>query len=85
MLGCADAEQLDWATAQGRVIYTYNAGDFCRMHSEYVRRERRHAGIVIGDQQTGSIGQELRRLLKLTEAKTAEAMEDSLEFLSNWG
>ena len=84
ILSCTDEEQLDWATEQGRVIYTYNAGDFCHLHSDYLRRERHHAGIVIGDQQTLSVGHTVRRVLKLGEVKTAEDMKDHLEFLSNW-
>jgi hypothetical protein len=40
VLGSADEEQLDWAAQQGRVIYTYNAADFCRLHSVYVREGR---------------------------------------------
>ncbi|MGL5062570.1 MAG: DUF5615 family PIN-like protein [Microcoleus sp.] len=31
-LSCTDEEQLIWATARGRVIYTLNVGDFCRLH-----------------------------------------------------
>ena len=84
LLGYTDEQQLDWAKDEGRVIYTYNASDFCRLHSDYLSRGRRHAGIIIGDQQTTSIGEEMRRLLKLSEAKSAEAMENNLEFMSNW-
>jgi hypothetical protein len=69
-----DEEQLNWATDQGRVIYTHNASDFCRLHASRLQEGRRHAGIIIGDQQTVSIGAEMRRLLKLGDAKTAEAM-----------
>ncbi len=85
MLGLMDEEQLAWAAQQGRVIYSYNAADFCRLHSAWIRGGRRHGGIVIGDQQTTSIGVEMRRQLKLADARTSETMENCLEFLSNWG
>ena len=84
LLRCTDEEQLVWAAERGRTIYTYNASDFCRLHSEFLRAGRHHAGIIVGDQQTVSIGEELRRLLRICEAKTADDMRDSLEFLSNW-
>lgn len=84
VLGYTDQEQLEWAREQGRVIYTYNAVDFCRLHSQYLQHGRHHAGIIIGDQQTLSIGEEMRKLLKLCAAKTAEAIADNLEFLGNW-
>ncbi len=84
LLRSLDEAQLAWAFEQGRTLYTYNASDFCRLHSEFLRQERHHAGIIIGDQQTVSIGEELRRLINISEAKTAADMKDSLEFLSNW-
>jgi len=84
ILGRPDEEQLSWATEKGPVIYTYNAADFCRLHSAYLKEGRRHTGIIIGDQQSVSIGEEMRQLLKLGDTKTAEAMESQLEFLSNW-
>jgi len=84
LLRCSDEEQLVWAAGQGTTLYTYNASDFCRLHADFLRLGRHHAGIIIGDQQTTSVGEELRRLLRITEAKTASDMGDSLEFLSNW-
>ena len=36
------------------------------------------------DQQVLSIGEQLRRLLRIGEARTAADIADKLEFLSNW-
>jgi hypothetical protein len=47
MLGCTDEEQLGWSTGQGRVIYSYNAADFCRLHSAYVSEGRNHRGTLL--------------------------------------
>jgi hypothetical protein len=84
LLQCSDEKQLAWAFEQGCAIYTYNASDFCRLHSEFIRHGRHHAGIIIGDQQVLSIGEETRRLLKISDARTVADMRDNLEFLSNW-
>ena len=84
LLQCSDERQLTWAAEQGRAVYTYNASDFCRLHSEFIRQGRHHAGIIIGDQQVLSIGEQVRRLLRIGEARTAADMGDQLEFLSNW-
>lgn len=84
LLRCSDEEQLVWASEQGRTLYTYNASDFCRLHSEFLHQGRHHAGIIIADQQTVSIGEEIRRLINLSDAKIATDMKDNLEFLSNW-
>ena len=85
LLRFSDEEQLAWAADQGRALFTYNASDFCRLHAGFLRQGRHHAGIIIGDQQTASIGEEIRRLIRISESKTAVEMNDCLEFLSNWG
>jgi hypothetical protein len=84
LAGHSDEEQLEWSTQQGCVIYTYNACDFCRLHAAFLQQGRHHSGIIIGDQQAVSIGEEMRRLLRISDARTAPEMEDRLEFLSNW-
>jgi hypothetical protein len=52
----SDEEQLTWAAEQGRVIYSYNRRDFCRLHSEFIAAEMSHAGIIVVQQQRYSIG-----------------------------
>lgn len=84
LLQSSDEGQLAWALEQGRAIYSYNASDFCRLHAEFIRHGRHHAGIIIGDQQTLSIGEETRCLLRISDARTAADMRGNLEFLSNW-
>jgi len=78
----SDEEQLIWATEQGRVIYSYNRRDFCRLHSEFLQQATNHAGIVLLQQQRYSIGQQLRGVLKLVSAIPAEQMVNQLVFLS---
>ena len=74
--------QLSWAHEQGRVLFTHNVGDFCRLHDQFLREGKSHAGIVVAE-QGASVGERLRRLLKLNDARTAEEMRNRLEFLSN--
>lgn len=82
MLGQSDAAHLHYAAEQGRVIFTFNRGDFFQLHRTWLSREQHHAGIIISDQvATGVI---MRPLLRLLNAKTASEMHDWLEFLSNW-
>jgi hypothetical protein len=80
-----DEEHLDFATAQGRVLYSFNVGDFSNLHIEYIVSNKSHAGIIIGQQQRYSVGEQMRRLMRIVNARTAEQMVDQLEFLSNWG
>jgi len=79
-----DEEQLVFAQTQGRVIYTCNVRDFQRLHTEYLTQGKEHAGIILLAQQTFSIGEQLRRVLRLMKAKSAESMKNGLEYLSNW-
>jgi hypothetical protein len=82
--GFTDEAQLDFATQQGRVIYTYNVPDFCRLHAEYIQSGRHHSGIIVCQQQRYRLAEQVRRLLHLIAVKSAEEMVDNLEFLSAW-
>jgi len=82
LIGVPDGEQLAYATAERRTIFTFNTRDFAVLHTEYLSQQREHAGIIVSDQlQVGLI---VRRLLKLLDAKSDEDMQNWLEFLSNW-
>ncbi len=81
MLGCSDSEQLDYATRQGRVLYTFNRGDFYRLHIPYLIEGKSHRGIILAPQQRYSIGEQLRQILELVSVKTIEHMKNNLEFI----
>jgi hypothetical protein len=81
-LGQLDEAQLKWATQAGRVLVSFNVGDFVALHSAWLQVGRSHAGIVVSTQRP--IGDALRRLLSLVTALDADAMRDRLEFLSDW-
>jgi hypothetical protein len=85
MIERSDADHLDFATAQGRVICSGNVADFCRLHGDYISRGKRHAGLIVIPQQRYSVGEQARRLLNLIASRSAEAMADQVEFLSAWG
>ena len=85
MIEREDAEHLDCATEQGRVLCAFNVRDFYRLHSDYVAQGRPHAGIILMRQQYYSVGEQMRRLLKLMASKSADEMKNWVEFLSAWG
>ena len=41
-------DHLSLATDQGRVLYSFNVGDFHEIHTEWIENGRDHAGIIIG-------------------------------------
>lgn len=49
-MGVPDDEQLAYATAQGRVIFTFNTRDYAVLHTEYLSKQQTHAGIIVSDQ-----------------------------------
>jgi hypothetical protein len=82
-LGKSDEEQLEWAAAKGLTLYSFNRGDFYALHTDWIRTGRSHAGIVLSRQDL-SIGDQMRRLLRLIASLSAEEMQDRVEFLSSW-
>jgi len=81
-LGETDESQLRWASDQGRVLVTFNVAHFASLHTQWMKRGRHHAGIVVSAQPP--IGDLLRRLLHVAGTLDADAMRDRLEFLSDW-
>lgn len=80
----SDRDQLAYATEQGRVLCSYNVGDFCRIHRVLMAAGGEHAGLILTQQHRFAIGEHLRRLLRLAAAIPAEEMRNRLEFLSSW-
>lgn len=79
-----DDEHLDYATAQDSVLYSFNVGDFNCLHAEYIFQNKPHAGIILAPQQKFSVGEQLRRLLRIINARSAEQMKNTVEFLGSW-
>jgi Tfp pilus assembly protein PilZ len=79
-----DQDHLNHATAQGRVLYSFNIGDYNRIHSEYISQNKSHAGIILAQQQRYGVGEQMRRLLRIISVKIAEQMQNNVEFLSSW-
>jgi hypothetical protein len=51
----------------------------------YMAQHQSHTGIVLARQQQYSVGEYMRRLLRLMAHLTAEEMHNRVEFLSAWG
>ena len=81
----ADDEHLAYATERGSVLYTFNVSDFYRLHTEWINSGREHAGMILAPQQRYSVGEQLRRILRIQANSTARSMRNRAEFLGNWG
>jgi hypothetical protein len=85
LIGKTDEEQLLYASKRQCVLYTFNVSDFYALHARWLAAARHHSGLILAPQQRFSVGEQLRRILVLRAAKSAEAMGDRVEFLSRWG
>jgi hypothetical protein len=85
MIERADAEHLAYASSQGRVLCSSNAGDFYRLHGELLALGESHAGIILIPQQRYGVGDQMRRILKLIALRSADDMRGRVEFLGAWG
>jgi hypothetical protein len=79
-----DADQLALATGLGRACYTANVGDFNALHTIYMREQRQHAGIILLADQLLPVGEQLRRLLNLSDALGDGTLASQLEWLGGW-
>jgi hypothetical protein len=84
MIDRPDADHLDFASRNERVLFSFNVRDFYQLHMGYPAQGKSHAGIIVGRQQRYGIGEQMRRLLRIEAAKSAASMLNQLEFLSNW-
>jgi hypothetical protein len=84
-VGTSDVAQLEYATAEERVLFTYNIGDFFSLHTSLLQDGRSHAGLILAPQQRYSVGEQVRRILRMSGERSAEDMQGRAEFLSGWG
>lgn len=76
-----DRAQLAYAAAHGRALYTFNVAHFYRLHAEWLAQGQPHAGIIVVHRQRYTVGEQIRRLLRLINTHSAEAMQNVLHFL----
>jgi hypothetical protein len=77
----SDIEQLRFASAASRVLYSLNVGDFAQLHNEFRSRAETHFGIVLIPRQRYNIGEKVRRLSDLLSTTDADAMRNTIYFL----
>lgn len=79
--GTSDAEQLAFSATQERTIYTFNVGDFAKLHDEYLRRGLEHWGIIVIPDQRYSIGEKIRRVAGFLSRVSDVEMINRMEYL----
>jgi len=81
MLGKTDAEQLNYATSQGRCLVSFNVGDYMQLAAERAHSTMPHSGILVTQQVSRQVfGDLLRRLLAILNTTTADEIQNVLRF-----
>ena len=81
-LGLSDTQQLMFATAQGRVILTYNVKDFLLLSKELANSSRHHCGIIISNHLP--FRELLRRVLVLVHRQADTDLNDAVLWLQDF-
>lgn len=76
LIGAEDLEQLEFARAAGRVIFTQDS-DFLRLHS----RGLPHAGIVFATSGSRTLGEIVRFLCLLNDCVDSHEIAGNVEFV----
>lgn len=83
-LSQSDEQQLTYAAENNLVIYTYNMRDFCRLHKVYMEQKINHAGIIIAERQSYSIGEQLKGIKGVVNGFSHEEMKNNLVFIGQY-
>ena len=65
MIRRKDEHHLELASTEGRVLYSFNIGDFHEIHCEWMASGRTHAGLILAQQKRYSVGEQVRRIVKV--------------------
>jgi predicted nuclease of predicted toxin-antitoxin system len=78
----SDLEHLAFAGSQGRAVLTHNTKDFEPLAQQFGNGGKEHFGIVVSQQL--SLGELLRRVLKMLDTVDAEQMKNSYRDLGEF-
>ena len=74
--GITDYNQLDNAISEQRAIFTFNIGDFQKLHKKYLDAGKEHFGILLSKQIP--FGETLNRLTKFLFTHTPTELKNNL-------
>jgi uncharacterized protein with PIN domain len=75
----SDEQQLVYAVSEERAIFTFNAGDFDRIHKRSLSGVPNHYGIILSRQIP--VGETVKRLSKFLFSHSADELRNSIYWL----
>lgn len=85
-VGHPDEWHLEFATAQGRALVSYNFHDYLPLAESWFTAGREHAGIILSFRQfrREQIGEAIQLLLRLLTAVPASELRNTVRFLDEF-
>jgi len=80
--GWPDGDQLAFAAGRGYVILTHDSVDFQRLHSEWSKAGREHAGVIIVTDNRMPTSLLFTRLMALQSSRSPETMRNAILFVA---
>lgn len=84
MINRTDDEHLEHAAKLGCDLYSYDVRDFFDLHTAWLHASRSHSGIILTRQKRYTVGEQIRKIVRLSSERSAEGMRDRIEFLGSW-
>lgn len=78
--GLTDETQLEYATREGRVLYSFNTKDFDRINRQWISSGKSHAGIIVSPYRV-SLGNVIRQIEKVYHQYSAEEMANRIVYV----
>lgn len=84
--GFSDPDHLDYATKEGRVLFSYNYGDYNRIAVAWGMAGREHGGILLSYRQFSreATGVLLGRLISFLASADAALMRNTVRYLEEF-
>jgi hypothetical protein len=79
ILGASDLEQLQYAAAHGKTMFTHNRVHFEKLVESGAFSGQHHAGIIIADRHPPY--ELLRRLLRILNQVTADEIQNQIRYI----
>lgn len=68
----SDQEQLEYASSEGRMLFSFNKQDYIPIHKKWFEQGREHCGILLAEKQKSTTKSLISEIAKFLEAYTKE-------------
>lgn len=80
--GLSDIDQLKFAFSKRLITFTFNVGDFYKIHTEFIKNGVEHSGIILSKQLP--IGIIVKALLRLLNNVDYKMLRNNVIWLNDW-